>query len=91
MCNSLMNILLDNLLSLSLSLWRPGSSRSDLHNSLLPNSIIRFSIFGIRAVDPYSSTMAETRSNSQNSEKIAALSKVTDSHEQSLQEIQKQL
>ena len=35
--------------------------------------------------------MTETRSNSQKSEKIAAFSKVTNSHEQTLQGIQKQL
>ena len=33
----------------------------------------------------------ETRSNSQNSKKIAALSKITDNHEQTLQEVKKQL
>ena len=33
----------------------------------------------------------ETRSNSQNSKKIAALSKIIDSHEQTLQEVKKQL
>ena len=35
--------------------------------------------------------MTETHSNIQNSEKIATLSKVADSHEQTLQEIHKQL
>ena len=35
--------------------------------------------------------MTETRSNSQNSEKIATMSKVLDYHEQTLQEIHKQL
>lgn len=35
--------------------------------------------------------MIETISTSQNSEKIASLSKVTDSHEQTLQEVKKQL
>ena len=35
--------------------------------------------------------MTETRSNIQNSKKIAALSKIADSHEQTLQEIQMQL
>ena len=35
--------------------------------------------------------MAETRAQSQNTEKIATLSKVLEHHKQTLQEIQKQL
>ena len=84
------------LLSLSLSLsisvffsWRPRSPQSDLPQSTKSTQFSRCLTFGIRALIHNFPTMTETRSNSQNSEKIAALYKVTDSHEQTLQGIQK--
>ena len=78
-------------LSLSLPLWRPGPLEVTtffFSFHILTNKSLNI---WYQSSDLELGIMIEIRSNSQNSEKIAALSKITDSHEQTLQEVKKQL
>ena len=76
---------------LSLSFYRGPVPLKWPHFSLFSTPYKQNHNIWYQSSDPRLGNMTETRSNSQNFEKIAALSKITDNHEQTLRKIKKQL